>query len=319
MRFTKNAVAASVAGSCPLVAEVTSSNGRHRGTYIIDPAPIQFYDLQGSGKKPHFQVHENQVPVIEAILVSQGFVKADSNEEAAGYYAEGLPFFRHLSNDVDHFLPDLTVINNFDDNEYLLSLVALIDAKGMAQRLYVDDYESASGSGRDAANKRGNLLLSAGYCAMDQTDRSVVQGMNFPKRTKATSRMSGLNGDRTMEETMFKHGCRVVEISDYITFNHPYEGSTMAERVFSDEERNKSFGTRWAVELAVSDELLLWRPMGEVLGGSGEGFDSLGARSPDAISQPDRIDIVYSGQDGVSFRLGTAWRAAPSDTAPSIF
>jgi hypothetical protein len=78
-------------------------------------------------------------------------------------------------------------------------------------------------------------------------------------------------------------------------------------------------GTRWAVELAVSDELLLWRPMGEVLGGSNEGFDSLGVRSPDAISQPDRIDMVYSGQDGVSFRLGTAYRAAPSDTAPSIF
>jgi len=78
-------------------------------------------------------------------------------------------------------------------------------------------------------------------------------------------------------------------------------------------------GTRWSVELAVSDELLLWRSMGEVLGGSGEGFDSLGARSPDAVSQPDRIDIVYSGQDGVSFQLGTASRAAPSDTAPSFF
>jgi len=78
-------------------------------------------------------------------------------------------------------------------------------------------------------------------------------------------------------------------------------------------------GTRWSVELAVSDELVLWRSMGEVLGGSGEGFDSLGARSLDALSQPDRIDIVYSGQDGVSFQLGTASRAAPSDTAPSFF
>jgi predicted GH43/DUF377 family glycosyl hydrolase len=78
-------------------------------------------------------------------------------------------------------------------------------------------------------------------------------------------------------------------------------------------------GTRWSVELAVSDELLLWRSMGDVLGGSNEAFDSLGARSPDAISQPDRIDIVYSGQDGVSFRLGTASRAAPSNTAPSFF
>jgi hypothetical protein len=78
-------------------------------------------------------------------------------------------------------------------------------------------------------------------------------------------------------------------------------------------------GTRWSVELAVSDELLLWRPLGKSLGGSGEGFDSLGARSPDAISQTDRIDLVYTGQNGVSFRLGSASRAAPSDTAPSIF
>ncbi len=78
-------------------------------------------------------------------------------------------------------------------------------------------------------------------------------------------------------------------------------------------------GTRWSVELAVSDELLLWRPMGDVLGDSDKDFDSLGARSPDAISQPGRIGIVYSGQDGVSFRLGTASRAAPSDSALSIF
>jgi len=78
-------------------------------------------------------------------------------------------------------------------------------------------------------------------------------------------------------------------------------------------------GTRWSVELLVSDELVLWRPMGDVLGGSDEAYDSLGARSPDAISGPDRIDIVYSGQNGVAFRLGTASRTAPSDTAPSIF
>jgi len=78
-------------------------------------------------------------------------------------------------------------------------------------------------------------------------------------------------------------------------------------------------GTRWSVELLVSDELVLWRPMGDVLGGSDEAYDGLGARSPDVISGPDRIDIVYSGQDGVAFRLGTASRTAPSDTAPSIF
>jgi hypothetical protein len=78
-------------------------------------------------------------------------------------------------------------------------------------------------------------------------------------------------------------------------------------------------GTRWAVEAAYSDELLLWRPLGESLGGTGEGFDAMGARSPDAVSLGDRIDIVYSGQDGVTFQMGTAFRTAPSNSAPSIF
>lgn len=78
-------------------------------------------------------------------------------------------------------------------------------------------------------------------------------------------------------------------------------------------------GTRWAVELAVSDELVRWRPIGPVLGASGVGFDSLGASGPDALSQTGRIDLVYTGQDGISFQLGSASRPAPSDTAPSIF
>lgn len=74
-------------------------------------------------------------------------------------------------------------------------------------------------------------------------------------------------------------------------------------------------GTRWTVELATSDELLLWRPLGEVLEGSAQGFDSLGARGPDARSLLDRIELVYMGQDGVSFRLGRALRDAPSASA----
>ncbi len=78
-------------------------------------------------------------------------------------------------------------------------------------------------------------------------------------------------------------------------------------------------GTRWSITLAVSDELVLWRAMGETLGASGDGFDSLGASGPDAISGPDRIDLVYTGQDGISFRLGSASRPAPSETASTPF
>jgi len=41
----------------------------------------------------------------------------------------------------------------------------------------------------------------------------------------------------------------------------------------------------------------------------------LGARGPDAISLTDQIDLVYEGQNGVSFELGWALRPAPSDSA----
>jgi predicted GH43/DUF377 family glycosyl hydrolase len=78
-------------------------------------------------------------------------------------------------------------------------------------------------------------------------------------------------------------------------------------------------GTRWLVELAVSDELLLWRALGVTLGPTGQGFDALGASGPDALSQTDRIELVYTGQDGVFSQLGSAWRPAPSDTAPAVF
>ncbi len=74
-------------------------------------------------------------------------------------------------------------------------------------------------------------------------------------------------------------------------------------------------GTRWAIELATSDELLIWRPLGVALGASGQDFDSLGTRGPDALSDGDMVYMVYMGQDGVSSRLGITSRSAPSNTA----
>jgi hypothetical protein len=74
--------------------------------------------------------------------------------------------------------------------------------------------------------------------------------------------------------------------------------------------------TRWTIELAVSDEMLLWRPLGESLGATGEGFDSLGARGADALSVTDGVELIYAGQDGIASNLGFARRPAPSSTAP---
>ena len=74
-------------------------------------------------------------------------------------------------------------------------------------------------------------------------------------------------------------------------------------------------GTRWRIEAFASDELLIWRPLGEALGPSEEGFDASGARAPDAISLTDRIELIYEGQNAISFELGWAAQHAPSRTA----
>ena len=78
-------------------------------------------------------------------------------------------------------------------------------------------------------------------------------------------------------------------------------------------------GTRWLVELLSSDEMLVWRSLGQVLAEGQVSFDSLGARAPDALSEGARIDLAYEGQDGISFRLGLASRPAPADSAPDPF
>ncbi|MEM7434490.1 MAG: hypothetical protein AAF436_04995 [Myxococcota bacterium] len=79
-------------------------------------------------------------------------------------------------------------------------------------------------------------------------------------------------------------------------------------------------GTRWVTELLASDELLVWRSIGESLGASTtvDAFDSEGARGGDAISLTDRIELVYQGQGDVSFRLGRASRPSPSESAPDF-
>lgn len=76
-------------------------------------------------------------------------------------------------------------------------------------------------------------------------------------------------------------------------------------------------GTRWAIEQLSSDDLVAWRPLGEVLGGSGTGFDALGARGPDALAEGDRVQLLFDGHDGVAFSLGFSSRPGSSQSVQS--
>lgn len=70
-------------------------------------------------------------------------------------------------------------------------------------------------------------------------------------------------------------------------------------------------GTRVSLRLFVSDELVHWRDLGEVLTGDGQGFDALGTDLPASVWTPEGLRLVYVGVDGGSPVLGTLLRAAP--------
>ena len=51
---------------------------------------------------------------------------------------------------------------------------------------------------------------------MNQTDTSVIPGMNLPHRLISTKVMAGLGQDETLELTLFKSGVNIMRISDHV-------------------------------------------------------------------------------------------------------
>ncbi|MBO6933987.1 MAG: hypothetical protein JJ863_03405 [Deltaproteobacteria bacterium] len=72
-------------------------------------------------------------------------------------------------------------------------------------------------------------------------------------------------------------------------------------------------GTRSLVRLFVSEELVVWRALGQVFGPSGEGFDALQVWSFAVANGRDEgaLRAVYRGSDGVDPTIGTTTRPAP--------
>jgi len=72
-------------------------------------------------------------------------------------------------------------------------------------------------------------------------------------------------------------------------------------------------GTRSLVRLFVSEELVVWRELGQVFGPSGEGFDALQVWSFSLAGGRDEgvLRAIYRGSDGVDPTLGTTVRPAP--------
>ena len=96
------------------------------------------------------------------------------------------------------------------DKPSLAKFADEIPFEAIAQKMFVNDYEDLKFSG----GKRRNLHYDAGYTAMNQTDSSVISGMNLPHRLFSTKAMAGLGPDKTFQHTLFKSGVNIMKILD---------------------------------------------------------------------------------------------------------
>jgi len=248
MKITKAALAASIAATMLLVVEAVTNNGSHHASYIIEQSPMQYYDAVKAKKHPHFQILKTQQKAYQNMLDGMGFDKVVFNPitcDREGGLSNG-KFYTILTKDNDYHLDDVHVVNCIANDAELQDIVSKIPMEDIAQRMFVDDYNKLSKSD----DKRNNLRYDSGYTGQNQTDTSVVVGMNFPHRLITTSSNKGIGRDKSLEHTLFKAGINVMKLADKIhereSDNHDDNDEGESTTIWGNRKRDAKFGGRWA-------------------------------------------------------------------------
>jgi len=229
---------------------------KHHGTYIIEQSECQLYDPTDSHANRHGQLLRDQLEGEYQKLKQKGFVVAKDDAHARSLRAAGEGFVRFLDKESDHYMHDITVVNNVHKNPDLSVIANAIPFEGFAQRMFVDDYVPLNRRKRKktADLKRGNLRHDAGITPSLHMGKDIVQGMNFPMRMSASRKLAGIGDDPTLEHTMVKAGCAVQQAMEMVQRSRGGEGGpdlAVNQAIFPDEERNRLFGPPWARELGL--------------------------------------------------------------------
>jgi len=238
----------SIAATSLFVFELVNKKGFHYGSLIVEPSLKQFYDVRRAHVRPHFQILATQKISYLCGLRDQGFVEV--KDPSVGRRNGNDRYYSVLTCEKNHYLNEILVINTIATDEEFSMLAGQLPAKEMAQSMFSDP----SQFGLTRGDVRGNSRYDAGYTGTNCTDDSVIPGMFFPHTLRPPSTMPGMNGDPTMETTMFKAGCSVMMLSDAIGSRLVDKTLAYSTQLFGNEERDDLFGRRWAEKLGMREE-----------------------------------------------------------------
>ena len=255
MRFPDQSLHALIAGSMFFVVEKRcATNPDCLGScYVVEQSSTQFYNAKNLHVNRHFQVMHLQLGNLTAYLKHMGLQQVEvpsATGSACQHYTLRKGTYSILSKDIDYFLDEIIVVNNVMDNPALAQFADEIPFEAIAQKMFDDDYKELMFTG----GKKGNLRYDAGYTAMNQTDSSVIPGMNLPHRLISTKVMAGLGQDETFELTLFKPGVNIMRILDHVQElgrRTRRRGKSHFAPLFPKKARDSIFGGNWAKDLGL--------------------------------------------------------------------
>lgn len=222
-----------------------------RGYIVIEGNgyKLQMYDFRRADLATHYNISKT----FQLEQKVQAW-KSEEHEEWDGMDPPPKKFYTILLSDRDHFLRDVIVVNSIEDDEVMSSLAEIIPwewgATSLSQLAHVGGSKKRHKIS-DEKNIRGNARYDIGYSGQNTRDGSTVPGINIPSRIVNPHQGAGANGDVNQELTLYKAGCAVVAVADYIRIIHEEKiHESMSGGLFcGDEQRHEKFARVWWNEM----------------------------------------------------------------------
>jgi len=202
----------------------------HLGSIVVVANKWQYYHILFLDKRHHRQIvgRINQNHYINNKIDNGFHIVPREN-----YHKRRKPYFiLILDKEYDHFLPEITVVNNLQNHPYALQILNSIPFREIAQEMLGNNYDQLKSDGR--ANNR----IDIAFTPLNQRDKTILEGQNLPTITTAPNCISEFVKGENPNTTIVGSGCLVRMLSDYFC-----NGSGQ-KCFFRDQNRYNIFGKK---------------------------------------------------------------------------
>lgn len=266
----------------------------------------QLYDFRRADIVRHYNLSKTfQLQIRIESWGKNGYTKWTGDESEA----QPDKFYAVLGPDRNHFLRDIIVVNSVEEDDIMEGLCEAIPWEWAVDSIG----RKASGKGRNqkcgkSSDARANLRLDIGLSGRNSRDGEAIPGMNVPARIVAPHRhVEGHDGDKNQEVSVYKAGCIVLAISDYVgkQFHWKIHESMRGPAFEGDDERYRTFAGRW------------WKEMEGVMGDEDKVFKNLARFEGSSVIATGEVekDVLMKTEPHVDSSNG---RAEGYDRTPTL-